>query len=59
MDINDTAYNEYVLCLDCEYGQGCFVSPEQEFVCPRWQSKVNKVGICKHYKRLADGSTRS
>ena len=55
MEVNDTAYNEYVLCLDCEHGQGCFVSSDQEFECPQWSGKVKNVGICKYYKRCNNG----
>lgn len=55
VDFNNTAFNDYVLCLDCEYGQGCFVSPDQEFDCSRWSSKVKNVGICKYYKRSENG----
>ena len=59
MDINDTAFNDYVLCLDCEHGQGHFVSADQEFACPRWgkYSKMKNVGICKYYMRCDDANS--
>lgn len=58
MEVVDTAYNQYVLCPDCEYGLGCFVSSNQEFRCPRWGTKVKNVGICKYFKRYNNADTR-
>ena len=55
MEINNTAYNEFVFCSDCEHGLGNFVSADQEFTCPRWGTPVKNVGICKYYKRIEDG----
>lgn len=51
MDINDTAFNDFVFCSDCEYGQDCFVDINQEFYCPVWGTIVRKVGVCKHYRQ--------
>lgn len=55
MEVVNTAYNDYVLCPDCEYGLGCFVSADQEFDCPAWSVKVKNVGVCKHFKRCMNG----
>ena len=58
MDYNDTAYNQYVLCSDCEFGLNEFTSAAQEFKCPRWGDNVKNVGICKYYKRCDHGDSR-
>ena len=57
MDVTNTACNDYVLCLDCEFGQGRFVAADQEFECPRWAAKVKNVGLCKHYTRCDHGNS--
>ena len=59
MEVVDTAYNEYVLCPDCEYSLGTFVSANQEFRCPRWGTKVKNVGVCKYYSGCKHGDTRN
>lgn len=59
MEINDTAYNEYVLCADCEHGQENFVAAEQSFKCPQWSVEVKNVGICKFYKRCENGNSEN
>ena len=59
MEAVDTAYNQYVLCPDCEYGLGCFVSSNQAFRCPRWGTDVKNVGICKYFKRCKNGNSEN
>lgn len=59
MDVNDTAYNEFVLCSDCESGNADIVF-NSEYECPRWSTTVKNVGICKHYRKAGvdDGNPK-
>ena len=58
MDVNDTAYNAFVMCSDCESGSN-EVAFDSEYDCPRWGMKVKNVGICKHYRKAGAGDGNS
>ena len=52
MESNNTAYNQYLLCAECQF---CpirdSVTPDTKFYCRR-AGEVQKVGICKYFKRF-------
>ena len=58
MDVNDTAYNQYVMCSDCKSGNSDVVF-DSEYDCPMWGMQVKNVGICKHYRKVGAGDGNS
>ena len=58
MEAIDTAYNEFILCPDCESGNPDIVATS-EFYCPMWSKEVKNVGICKYYRKLGNTNGNS
>lgn len=57
MDINNTAYNSFILCRTCDHNPNDRITANMEFYCPRWSMNVKNVGICKYYKDTTGGSS--
>lgn len=52
MESIDTAYNGFLLCIDCKYRPDEPIEVDKEFHCDRQSMSVRNVGICKYYTRI-------